>query len=218
MSKGTLKVKVARKPAARYGIAEWYGNDIAGMTPKERQKLGLLAARQVENGSLAGAEPCPFLATLIPEARCNKAGGVCSFRKYDSEGAPVADENVVTMCPSRFLQSVGPDKSLFSWISEKMLDIPNATAVKETPFLRNTAEARPSSRKTKDLGGNPKEQEKKAGRIDWILVNQATIDANELEWCAVETQALYFSGKKMRLEFDAYAHDPTRVLFPIGKR
>jgi hypothetical protein len=145
MSKGTLKAKIARKPATRHGIAEWFGKDIVCMTPDERQRLGRLAAKQDQDGSLAGAEVCPFLATLIPEARCNKSGGVCSFRKYSSDGTPVVGDKVVTMCPSRFLQRVGPDKSLFGWISERMLDIPNATVVKETPFLRNTAKAQHST-------------------------------------------------------------------------
>jgi hypothetical protein len=218
MPKRTLKKKVARRPAVRYGIAEWFGKDITSMTPEERQRLGCLAAKQDRNRSLAGAPDCPFLATLIPGAKCNKAGGVCSFRKYDSTGATVVGDHVVTMCPSRFLQSVGQNKSLFSWISEKMLDIPRATVIKETPFLRSTAEVTNSKKVGELIDVESKGQEKKAGRIDWILVNQATINSSELEWCAVETQALYFSGNRMRLEFDAYARRPAPVLFPTGKR
>jgi len=59
---------------------------------------------------------------------------------------------------------------------------------------------------------------KKAGRIDWIVVNPTTGDVGELEWCAVETQSLYFSGDKMRPEFEAYAAKPSPVLFPVGRR
>jgi hypothetical protein len=210
--------KVARKPAPRYGIAEWFGKDITCMTPEERQRFGTLAAKQDRDRSLAGAPECPFLSELIPGARCNKAGGVCSFRKYGPSGETVVGDQIVTMCPSRFLQTVGPDKSLFSWISEKMLDIPSATVVKETPFLRSTADAPLKFKAHKSQDGENKENEKKAGRIDWILVNPRSIDVGELEWCAVETQALYFSGKRMRLEFDAYASRPSPVLFPVGKR
>jgi hypothetical protein len=104
---------------------------------------------------------------------------------------------------------------LFALISEKMLDIPNATVVKETPFLRKIADARRTPEIATDMQIEAKEQEKKAGRIDWILVNPATIGAGELEWCAVETQALYFSGAKMRPEFDAYAHAPRSGTFSI---
>jgi hypothetical protein len=62
------------------------------------------------------------------------------------------------------------------------------------------------------------EEEKKAGRIDWIVVNPATMATAELEWAAIETQALYFSGGKMYVEFQAYAAAPSPVLFPVGKR
>nr|VFJ93783.1 MAG: Restriction endonuclease NotI [Candidatus Kentron sp. H]VFJ94498.1 MAG: Restriction endonuclease NotI [Candidatus Kentron sp. H]VFK00996.1 MAG: Restriction endonuclease NotI [Candidatus Kentron sp. H] len=44
------------------------------------------------------------------------------------------------------------------------------------------------------------------------------MDASELEWCAVEIQALYFSGDKMCSEFEAYASAPSPVLFPNGRR
>jgi hypothetical protein len=218
MSKKAKSEKVARVPAARYGIAEWFGRDISSLTPEERQCFGRLAAKQDEDGSLAGAEACPFLATLIPGARCNKSGGVCSFRKYTSGGASVVGDKVVTMCPNRFLQSAGSEKSLFRWISERMLDIPNATVIKETPFLRNTAKPRSSSEPANGMNVEAKDHEKKAGRIDWILVNQATMNAGDPDWCAVETQAIYFSGDKMRLEFDAYAQQPSPILYPVGNR
>jgi hypothetical protein len=103
-------------------------------------------------------------------------------------------------------------QSLFVWIAEKMLEVVNPTVVKETPFLRKVFDSA-----TNDSGEDEGEG-KKAGRIDWILVNPATMDAVELEWCAVETQALYFSGDKMRPEFDAYAAAPSSVLFPVGRR
>lgn len=207
-----------RIPTARYGIAEWFGRDITRLTPEERQTFGRLAAKQDQDKSLAGAPICPFLSTLIPEARCNKASGVCSIRKYSAEGSTVAGDKVVTMCPSRFLQPVGDGKALFSWIAEKMLDTTKVIVVKVTPFLRKIADVQRPIEIAEDMATEAKEEEKQAGRIDWILVNPETISAGELEWCAVETQALYFSGKRMRIEFDAYAHAPSEVLFPSGKR
>jgi len=218
MPEKTRKTAPARKLKARYGIAEWFGKDMTALTPVERQRFGHFAAKQDHDGSLAGAPTCPFLATLIPGARCNKAGGVCSIRKYGNDGAPIAGDKVVTTCPSRFLQSDSSGKSLFATISEKMLDIPNPIVVKETPFLRKIPDARTSPEIAEDMKAEAKEEEKKAGRIDWILISPGTATRDELEWCAVETQALYFSGGKMRPEFDAYAHAPSPVLFPSGKR
>lgn len=215
---------MARAPAARYGIAEWFGNDITKMTPEERQTFGRLAVQQDETGDLSNAPACPFLSTLIPTAKCNKASGVCTIRKYspgsESIGVPVAGDKIVTVCPLRFLQPVASGQSLFAWVAEKMLDIANPTVVKETPFLRKVLDASAATNAVDMDGENGEEDDegKKAGRIDWILVNPATMDSGELEWCAVETQSLYFSGNKMRLEFDAYAEAPSPVLFPVGKR
>lgn len=213
---------MARAPIARYGIAEWFGSDITALTPEERQRFGQLAAKQDQDGDLSGAPLCPFLATLIPAARCNKASGVCTIRKFgqgaEASGVPVVGDKIVTVCPSRFLQPVAIDKSLFVWISEKMLDIDNPTIVKETPFLRKVSDAQRPTEIAADMEAEAEEEGKKAGRIDWILVNPATMTASELDWCAVETQALYFSGDKMRPEFDAYAASPAPVLFPVGRR
>lgn len=218
MADSAKKVKKRRKRVPRYGIAEWFGIDVTTMTPEERQNFGHLAANQYQEESLANAPTCPFVSTLIRGARCNKVGGVCSIRKFDESGTAVASERVVTTCPSRFLQSGESGKTVFTSISEKMLDVPEATIIKETPFLRKISDARLPSDTAQDMKAEAQEQEKKAGRIDWILVNDGSIDSNELEWCAVETQALYFSGARMLLEFDAYAHAPSPVLFPVGKR
>lgn len=214
---------MARAPIARYGIAEWFGKDIAMLTPEERQTFGQLAALQDHNGDLSRAPICPFLSTLIPAAQCNKASGVCSIRKLapgaGADGVAVPDDKIATVCPSRFLQPVMVDgKSLFGWIAEKMLDISNPTIVKETPFLRKISDGQRRQENEADMEAEAEEEGKKAGRIDWILVNPATMTFGELEWCAVETQALYFSGDKMRPEFDAYAASPSPVLFPVGKR
>lgn len=209
---------MARDPMPRYGIAEWFGNDITTMTNDERQRYGQLALKQDATGDISNAPICPFLATLVPGSKCNKASGVCSIRRYalgpNESGKPVLSDKVVTVCPSRFLQTLDNGKTLFVWIAEKMLDADDPTVVKETPFLRKVSD-------TNARGTVPADEEgegKKAGRIDWIIVNPSSMDSGELEWCAIETQALYFSGDKMRPEFDAYAKTPSPVLFPIGRR
>ena len=203
---------MARAPAPRYGIAEWFGKDITAMAPDERKRYGELAAYQDETGDLSTAPICPFLSTLIPGAKCNKAGGVCSIRQYDQRpdgsGQTVPDDKVVTVCPSRFLEATQDDgQTIFNWIGERMLDEAQPTIVKETPFLRTISDV-----------SQKKDKERKAGRIDWIVVNPASIGSSELEWCAIETQALYFSGGKMRPEFDAYVLDPSKIAYPAGRR
>ena len=207
----------ARIPAPRYGIAEWFGQNLSSLSPESRQRFGRLAARQDHDGAPIESPPCPFLATLVPAAKCNKAGGVCSIRKLNADGSPVMGEHVVTVCPSRFLQPLDSTKSLFTWISEKMLDAPNPLLIKETPFLRKIADAARPEAIAADMEAEA-EEEKKAGRIDWIVVNPESLTSSELEWCAVETQALYFSGDAMLADFEAYAQSPSAVLFPAGRR
>jgi Restriction endonuclease NotI len=202
---------------------------MTALSPDDRQAFGRLALKQFENAirNAEDAPPCPFLSTLLPGARCNKKGGVCSIRKYgagqDNTATHVAGGRVVTLCPNRFVQEMEDGKSLFVWISEKMLDVSKPIIVKETPFLRKIVDAKLPVEAVRDPEvadevEAEEEEEKKAGRIDWIIVNPESMKAPELEWAAVETQALYFSGKKMPLEFHMYAAAPSPVLFPITPR
>lgn len=211
-----------RAPKPRYGIAEWFGNDITALTPEERQSYGTLAAHQLKSGDLSNALPCPFLSTLIPGAKCNKDSGVCTIRKFSKgdglTGNPLPEDKIVTLCPFRFLQHVKEGTTLFSWIADVMLDITHPTIVKETPFLRKISNTRRPSETAGEMKEEAEEEIKKAGRIDWILVNPASMKERELEWCAVETQSVYFQGDKMLPEFEAYAAAPNAVLFPIGSR
>ena len=217
-AKGISEPRKARRPMARYGIAEWFGKDVVAMTPVERQRLGHLAAKQDQEGTTTGSPECPFLSTMIPGVRCNKPSGVCTIRKYDADGQTVPGDKIVTVCPNRFVQRLTSGKTLFTWIAEIMLGASEPIIVKETPFLRKIVKRGKTSEATDEMATEAKEEVKKAGRIDWILINPATSHSSELEWCALETQALYFSGGKMRSEFDAYAHAPSAVLFPSGKR
>lgn len=210
---------MAKAPVARYGIAEWFGYDITKITPEKRQQLALIATKQDDSSDISNAPICPFFSELVPNSRCNKASGVCSIRRFSQNtngfGAPIPNDKIVTVCPSRFIQKLDNGKSLFVWIAEKMLEINNPTVVKETPFLRKLTD---SSTNIHSQNNNEEKTSKKAGRIDWILVNPETMNNGDLEWCAVETQALYFSGDKMRPEFDIYAAAPSQIQFPVGKR
>lgn len=105
---------MAARQTARYGIAEWYGKDITAMTPESREQLGRIATAQSTTGDISEAPLCPFLSALLPGARCNKTGGVCSIRKFTpgpgDSGVTVPNDKIVTVCPSRFLQPVSDEK------------------------------------------------------------------------------------------------------------
>ena len=121
------------------------------------------------------SQPCPFRGDA-----CNKKGGVCSLRLYEKSGdfgIPFSDE-VVTMCPNRFLEN----GIVFSWIGKELLSIDTPTVLRELPFLVSKQGAK----------------EKPVGKIDMVLVDTRK---DHLSWCALEMQAVYFSGKGMASDF-----------------
>jgi hypothetical protein len=114
----------------------------------------------------------------------------------------VYDEKTVTVCPRRFLQ----EQTIFKWVGQTILDCTDPIVVPETPFLKNAAESSSAA------------DQRKAGRIDWILVDPKSIDSQELKWCALETQSVYFSGMAMTPEFQAYQTTDTQLIYPVAHR
>lgn len=161
----------------RWGAAELYGLDLPSL-PSER--LRELAAPQ------AGPVPCPFRpASQAAEApsRCNKKGGVCSLRLYEKDdGAGVrCAGDPVTTCPNRFLEA----GIVVPWVGEILLGTSCPTVISELPFLMGESES-------------DGEEMDAVGKIDQVLVRT---DGPSLAWCALEMQAVYFSGKSMENDF-----------------
>lgn len=77
-------IKQRKKPAARYGIGEWYGKSFVKLTLAERKSLAQRALSHVVKNKET-CPPCPF--QQLPDGTfksCSKKGGVCSLRLYDS--------------------------------------------------------------------------------------------------------------------------------------
>ena len=70
-----------------------------------------------------------------------------------------------------------------------MLNDPDPIRAGEVGFLESTG----------NLDSDPGED---VGRIDMILVKSNGAPGSPMDWVAVEVQAVYFSGKKMSIEFD----------------
>lgn len=124
----------------RYGIAEWYGQEILQFTPTRRQELARAALGETP------PPDCPFRAM-----RCNKAGGVCSIRLYDERNGRTvaATGDPVIVCPARFEQ----DAMVMSWLAEIVGFDPESTSVaREVPFMKSTSTG------------------KHAGKIDMVVV------------------------------------------------
>jgi len=204
--------KPARKPkdmTPRFGIGEWFGNRLVELTPSERQYYG---TEQAKKKNERDPQPCPFQSTKH-EAKCTKVGGVCSLRLYayqPHEQTGRAEGKVVegpqgslrATCPYRFHEAL----DVFRWVGERLLGDDNPRLVGEVGFLEAGAT-------TDNEGGDD------VGRFDMVLVSNKTVPGAPMEWCALEIQAVYFSGDAMTGEFAAYA-DPNVewVVFPAGRR
>lgn len=210
---------------ARFHIAEWYGYPFHQLSDLHRVKLaqhevGGSAMTKADLSRMAELErrasvgtinpreftrledlrnklikqqaeelPCPF-RTDSPHPTCTKPGGVCSIRIFNEENsvvAPMAGDRgrLRALCPWRFHQ----DGIAFDKIGERLLEDPNPTRAGEVGFLESTG----------NLDSAPGED---VGRIDMILLkSNAALEAS-MDWVAVEVQAVYFSGKRMSIEFE----------------
>jgi hypothetical protein len=170
------------KIRSRYSIGEWYGRGFETLSPTERFRL---AKTEWDMNALTGT-PCRFPGG----AKCNKKGGVCSLRLYQQTGdGPVVGVGpVITTCPTRFLET----GAIFHWLGETLLQTSEPIILSEIGFLERL---RPEETPPDD---DEQDSRDFIGRIDNVLVHPSK---DPLDWCALELQAIYFSGKSMRNEF-----------------
>lgn len=225
----------------RFHIAEWYGKPFDQLLPEERvilaaQKGGSHRMKKTEVLRLAALEErfasgtikakelirleelrgklesqrthellCPF-KTHVEHPTCTKRGGVCSLRLYSDETgvtAPVTGKRgaIRALCPHRFHQ----DSIVFKHIGLRLLGDTAPIQVREVGFLESTG----------SLDSDPGED---VGRIDMILVANPTTDQAEMKWCAVEVQAVYFSGNEMSIEFRDIIENGGILAMPTERR
>ena len=226
----------------KFHIAEWYGDPFhtigdeqrvshaahevgsAVMTKSELDRLAELENKRTQS-RLTKSEtnrlevllekldrqreaerPCPFKAGKDHPV-CTKKGGVCSIRLYKETSSgiePVAGDQgkIRSLCPWRFHE----DHIAFAEIGKSLLGTDDPVKVGEVGFLEST-------------GSLDSEEGKDVGRIDMVLLKTAS-DGRKLEdWVAVEVQAVYFSGKKMGIEFEDIAAREGKLSMPIiGRR
>ena len=181
----------------RFGIGEWYGRSLLELDPTERQRLA-----DFQMPPQRGKPPitCPFVS-----APCNKAGGVCTLRLYQQVladeviVAPGVDGRLRSVCPRRFEE----DRLIYQWVGERILGSREPVVVSEVGFLER-------------ISGGDEAGRDDVGRIDKVLVAPGS---RPLAWCALEVQAVYFSGDAMSKEWPAIkAHQGQGLPFPVGRR
>jgi hypothetical protein len=184
----------------RFGIGEWYGLSFIHLSPTERRSFASLSRSQQKQ------QPCIPRLAENPSQTCTKEGGVCTLRLYQLSGqsvsvAPGAEGALRTTCPYRFRQGL----TVLRWVGETIIGHANPVIVKEVGFLEKQRELAESSEKGDDVG-----------RIDMVLVHPSM---EKFVWCALEMQAVYFSGDSMKKEFDfLLRYDGLEIPFPAGKR
>jgi hypothetical protein len=160
----------------RYGAGELYGLDLSSLPPQRLRELSSAKHKEIV---------CPFKRPEIgrPQPTCSKKGGVCSLRQFeqnaDGKVSPIGSP--VTTCPQRFLEG----NLIFEWVGETLLGTKKPAVISELPFLMGE-------------GVTAGEEGDAVGMIDKVLVNPA---GETLKWCALEMQAVYFSGKSMENDF-----------------
>ncbi len=147
-------------------------------------------------------QPCLPRIAEGTHAICQKQGGVCSLRSYrlSEDGAAAVPDRpgaLATTCPERFKEGL----TVFQWVGEVILGHKEPIRVGEVGFLERPL----ASGRAADVG-----------RIDMVLAHP---NLTPLSWCALEMQAVYFSGDTMSSEFARIAaHASDSLPFPVGRR
>jgi hypothetical protein len=195
-----------------YGIGEWYGRLFAGLAPEQRTELAGHASKPPGKHTPG----CPFTG----RNPCTKRGGVCSLQSYvitltaDGSPAHVAELGpLVTTCPERFQEG----KIVTRWVSEVLLGCSEPFIVGEVDFLQRPQPTESGNHGRAQVRATDSGPEPGVGRIDCVLV--APGHDPELRWCALEIQAVYFSGDSMSVEFGNIRSWPDdSIPPPVGRR
>lgn len=196
------------RDSSRFGIGEWYGKSFVRLTSENRRRYAHI--QSLKKGERP-PQPCPPRGCLEKNVLCTKEGGVCSIRLFTmsagSNQVSVAHKNLGnlrTTCPYRFQQN----GTIFSWIGEEILGHTKPLIASEVGFL----EREPMEIEDADMYVSPEN----VGRIDNVLVHP---DRTPLAWCALEIQAVYFSGASMTAEFKMLKdYSLPSLPFPAGNR
>ena len=150
--------------------------------------------------------PCPPRLAENHNAICTKESGICSLRiyKFENEQVSIVDDDLgslVTTCPYRFNEG----NMIFKWVGKTILKNAEPIIVNEVAFLEKPKELLVEGQVRDDVG-----------RIDMVLIHP---DKEPLLWCALEMQAVYFSGESMKKDFEYIAkYEGEGIPFPAGTR
>ncbi|MDY7010014.1 MAG: NotI family restriction endonuclease [Planctomycetota bacterium] len=183
------------------------------MTSVERRQLAEIALTHGRHTF----QPCLFRNSDGSE-KCIKKGGICSLRLYedcgDGSAVPVIDVegDLRTVCPQRFKQ----DGIIYKAIGERILKTSEPKVVSEIRFLRRFRNESFKMGDDKDSNSIKKTAREDVGNIDNVLVHPKELP---MKWCALEIQAVYFSGMSMNHMFSHIKQSSSKgIPFPDAVR
>lgn len=182
--------------AQKWGPSEWFGLSVDSLTDAER----LAVAQDALKPCADAARACPHLSALTGgEYTCSKAGGVCAVQRYVQTAAGISlTGHRVAICPARLVT-----RDVLKQLAHTVLGLSaDVVLVKEVPYSLNMTKVKSS--------GEPAW----AGRIDWLLVD----GNNPARFAAVETQAVYMSGKSQDGTFHAFVASGGALVMPPDYR
>lgn len=200
--------------AKRFGIGEWFGELFSATDVARRQEFVELSKAR----ALTLHPICPFRDQPgKPSSPCSKQGGVCSLKLYskhdlgNAEPVRSPDGALRCLCPHRFEEG----GVVREWIGEVLLGSRKPIEVAEVPFLK-PEDAPKSAGIRSTVSVHPEGTISAVGRIDKVLVHRRR---NLMNWCAVEMQAVYFSGPALSDEFKILIDEDLKGLpFPARIR
>jgi len=187
----------------RYSAGELFGYDLLRVSQAKRIEL---AEQAIKSEFQTSQMICPFQSGN-PSAFCTKKGGVCTMRAYAAGANGEAlridgfEGALRPACPKR----LNHDNFVHDLAGQIMLNVSKPIILAEVPLPREGSR-RPANR-IEDIG-----------RFDYILIDDRTIDMEDMKFAALEAQSLYFSGDSMSAEFRSMLGSEDFLKFPIGRR
>lgn len=221
--KTSKKKKVKAPKKTFYGIAEWFGERYLSLADAERKAY---ADMKNTDKICPYFEDVPRLGPKSGKLHCNKKSGICSLRNFhapQNPGEEISFGPITATCPNRFLE----DGTIVRHIGKVLLGTEKPLFAKEIAFLMRPktgvageAEAAAEAEETEEEAEEEESGEDAAatesgredvGRIDMVFMHPD----DKSKWCAVELQAVYFSGGKMSADLTVIrAHSGNGVPMP----
>lgn len=228
----TMKSK-QKNIAARFGIAEWYGQSFLHLSPRERAEFAVYKPNKGTRLSTPERERLASLSLLSTkrQLRPNEEGRLkelteqqrlelkgnkpCPFKSSDTSTSLCTKEGGVCSLLLYEQNSKGSVVPAEGERSSIRVLCPYRFHEKNLAFewIGEFAMGSAVAEKVGEVGFLESDKSLDSGggddvgRLDMILVDTSSTNEDELRWVAAEIQAVYFSGREMASEFKAISQN-----------